>query len=248
MEIVSEIYPGHSTASATGCARELVGPSITSVQCPVAGNPASYHTHVTRPRNCRKQKLLPRRHSVHTRSRLHLLRVRPDAVSHLLGAPPWIVATFTAPPSRRRHPRPPRPGPPATYPRHLPQRLPLRHRHRRLPGRTPASSPSISATGSRCSTGSASTTTPAASSPTPLSTPPPEPPNSAQKSSSTEPTPQPRPRHPLPRRDAHRGPTHRRRPDGYSQRYGLTWVDFRNQKRTLKDSALWSARVAVATA
>ncbi len=32
--------------------------------------------------------------------------------------------------------------------------------------------------------------------------------------------------------------------DGYSQRYGLTWVDFRNQKRILKDSAHWYARVA----
>lgn len=34
--------------------------------------------------------------------------------------------------------------------------------------------------------------------------------------------------------------------DGYSQRYGLTYVDFRDQRRTLKDSALWFSRVAAA--
>jgi beta-glucosidase len=32
--------------------------------------------------------------------------------------------------------------------------------------------------------------------------------------------------------------------DGYSQRYGLTWVDYRNQKRTVKDSGLWYGRLA----
>ena len=34
--------------------------------------------------------------------------------------------------------------------------------------------------------------------------------------------------------------------DGYSQRYGLTYLDFRDQKRTIKDSGLWYGRVASA--
>jgi beta-glucosidase len=32
--------------------------------------------------------------------------------------------------------------------------------------------------------------------------------------------------------------------DGYSQRYGLTWVDYRDQRRIVKDSGRWYARVA----
>jgi len=32
--------------------------------------------------------------------------------------------------------------------------------------------------------------------------------------------------------------------DGYSQRYGLTYIDYRNQKRTIKDSGLWYGRLA----
>jgi beta-glucosidase len=30
---------------------------------------------------------------------------------------------------------------------------------------------------------------------------------------------------------------------GYTQRFGITWVDYRTQKRTLKDSALWYSNV-----
>jgi beta-glucosidase len=32
--------------------------------------------------------------------------------------------------------------------------------------------------------------------------------------------------------------------DGYTQRYGLTYVDYRNQKRTVKDSGLWYGKLA----
>ncbi len=32
--------------------------------------------------------------------------------------------------------------------------------------------------------------------------------------------------------------------EGYTERYGLIYTDFRNQKRTIKDSGLWYGRVA----
>jgi beta-glucosidase len=32
--------------------------------------------------------------------------------------------------------------------------------------------------------------------------------------------------------------------DGYSQRYGLTYVGYRNQKRIVKDSGLWYGSLA----
>jgi beta-glucosidase len=32
--------------------------------------------------------------------------------------------------------------------------------------------------------------------------------------------------------------------DGYSQRYGLTYVDYRNQQRVIKDSGHWYGKIA----
>ncbi|MGB8848703.1 MAG: family 1 glycosylhydrolase, partial [Candidatus Acidiferrales bacterium] len=32
--------------------------------------------------------------------------------------------------------------------------------------------------------------------------------------------------------------------EGYSQRFGFTYVDFRSQKRTIKDSGLWYGKLA----
>jgi beta-glucosidase len=32
--------------------------------------------------------------------------------------------------------------------------------------------------------------------------------------------------------------------EGFSQRFGLTYVDFRNQKRAIKDSGLWYGKLA----
>lgn len=32
--------------------------------------------------------------------------------------------------------------------------------------------------------------------------------------------------------------------EGYTERYGLIYTDFRNQKRTIKDSGYWYSRVA----
>lgn len=34
--------------------------------------------------------------------------------------------------------------------------------------------------------------------------------------------------------------------DGYSERYGLTYVDLRDQRHTVKNSGLWYGRVAAA--
>ncbi len=34
--------------------------------------------------------------------------------------------------------------------------------------------------------------------------------------------------------------------EGFTQRYGLIYVDYRDQKRTIKDSGLWYGKVAAA--
>jgi beta-glucosidase len=36
--------------------------------------------------------------------------------------------------------------------------------------------------------------------------------------------------------------------EGYGQRFGLAYVDYATQKRTLKDSGYWYAKVAAANA